>query len=257
MVDDPQFAYPPAVTAALSREGGPAVAALAALKRLRDRFPELTGPARWSAHLLEKDRPAEALAALDEAIAKGFHARAVLLCRAQRMWLLIHIADAAIESKDTARASATLGKVREEADHLIEHGGKPELVRQGYHARMGAGLKLGNLASDAKDSSRAGRGFNDACDAATYLIDNRPDGGDDATQSDELGQCHFYRMLGRYRRAVLAHEGGNPSEMKRLLQEAKEDAQQVVKLNRVPSHVSSANDLLKQIDEVIRSLAGG
>jgi len=252
MVDDPQFAYPPAAIAAISPEGGPAAPALAALKRLRDRFPELTGPARWSAHLLEKDRPAEASAVLDEAIAKGFHAPAVLLCRTQRMWLHMHVADAAIEKKDSTEAMAALDKVYDDADHLSAHGGKAELVQQGYQARMWAGLKLGNLASDAKDSAQAERGYSTACEAATYLIDNRP--GAAAAQVDELAQCHFCRMLAWYRRAVLSHEGGNRTEMKRRLRQAKQDAEDVVQYNRVPDHVRSAKDLLRQIEDVIANL---
>ncbi len=253
-VDDPQFAYPPAVVAALS-QGGPAAPALAELKRLRGRFPELTGPARWAAHLLEKDRPDEALAALDEAVAKGFHAPGVLLCRAQRMWLRMQVADGCLE-KEPARAAEALDKVRADAGHLIEHGGKPELVRQGHQARMGAGLKAGNLAADAKDRGRAERAYGEACEAATYLIDHAPGDGEGAKRSDELSQCHFCRMLAWYRRAVLAHEGGDRGELKRRLLQAKEDARQVVKLNREPGHVQNATDLLKQIDEVIRGAGG-
>jgi tetratricopeptide (TPR) repeat protein len=237
-IDDPQSAYPRAVREAL--QGGPSDEAKVILRRLHEHFPELTGPARWLAHLLQGERRfQEAIAILDRACKKGFHESAVLTCRFQRMVALQH---ASAMIKDLAEVKSLLERCCADAAYLIDNAPDPKKTMECRQCRMFSSIHLGDLAKEYGLPW-----FEQACTDADYILAYSND-------EKEIGESYFCRMLAWSRRAVIASKAHDRDTLKKCMQQALQDAGKVENHSHNPDHLDQARKLRQELDEVLKSI---
>jgi tetratricopeptide (TPR) repeat protein len=126
-IDNLERFYPEAVIDALnSRKATPE--AVASLRAWQNRFPEITGPARYLCFLLNlAGNYEEAILVMDKAISKGFHKAGVTSCYYYRMqsW---HGRGAAASQINKEEARRCLRKSLSDAVYVINNSKKEEEV---------------------------------------------------------------------------------------------------------------------------------
>lgn len=119
-IDDPQQFYPPEIEKTFADEKQ-APEAVEILYHWQARYPELTGPARLLAMLLNQEKKFEAaVAVLSQAIEKGFHAERVITCHFQRMVSWYYRAGAAVRDKDEGARRQALQQARADARQVLD-----------------------------------------------------------------------------------------------------------------------------------------
>ena len=132
LIDDPQPFYPVEIERAFSNEV-PDPEAVEILYGWQRRYPELTGPTRLLAILLNRENKFnDAVVVLDQAIAQGFHAEKVVTCHYLRMVAWYYSAAAALEQKNEKERGYSLKQAFADAKLVIEKSRDP---KEQEHAR--------------------------------------------------------------------------------------------------------------------------
>jgi hypothetical protein len=143
-IDDPQFLYEDEIKAAVeSNETSPQAVAL--LRRWPQRFPQITGPVRLLALLLDREEKyEEAIALLDQACQSAFYQAGKVSCYYSRMWAWYKRAGQAFEANNPDETKRCLGPARRDADYVIANSKSEHEVEQAKKVKQQIRQSLGS-----------------------------------------------------------------------------------------------------------------
>jgi tetratricopeptide (TPR) repeat protein len=169
-IDDPQAFYPDEVREGL-QQSGPSQKAAEILRGWHQHYPELSGPTRFLAMLLNREEKyEEAIEALSRTIAKGFHDKGVKSCRYQRMLSWFERSQVEEKQGRTNEALQSLTRAREDADVLIGEDFQPAGGTSCIFIRLLAWYRQGEALSKSGNRTEALSALRRARQAAELVI---------------------------------------------------------------------------------------
>ncbi len=169
-IDDPQAFYPPEVREGL-QQSDPSPEAAEILRGWHERYPELSGPTRFLAMLLNREEKfEEAIEALTRTIDQGFHDQGVKSCRYQRMLTWFERSQVEEKQGRATEALQSLTRAREDADLLIGEDFQPAGGTSCIFIRLLAWYRQGEALSKSGNRTEALSALKQAHQAAELLL---------------------------------------------------------------------------------------
>jgi tetratricopeptide (TPR) repeat protein len=288
-IDDPGSAfegcYPDEVRQALRGDGDPS-RAIALLRDRAERWPASTGPARHLSLLLARQKNfAEALEMLERARARALSDAARELCDEMLRQVRIGKAQADVEQERFADALPVLLEAleadanRPDLANLVLHafiGSARQSRRRDRHADVARALRSwvdrARARLDAPPGDDAESPTREQIDEVAAQIDQAllkyflaSTGGIDSSSTDwaavleamtsllkdyAIEEAYFIRLMARWNLGAAAVQAGRRDEGRRVLQQARADAERVKSRSANPKHVEDATSILEQLEQL-------